>query len=115
MKPEIITLAETIKELGFVVYLSDSQNYGIFTDGSGKRVVYFQYDSLGGYQFSGTYKANKQCGTGWHLKLKGFSKDDFNEALYRMAPSWVTQGYQPKYQTLESYLNDNKHSKYYLF
>ena len=115
MKPEIITLAETLKELGFVVCLSDSQNYGIFTDDSGKRVVYFQYDRLEGYQFSGTYEANQQCGTGWRLELKGFLKSDFNKALYQIAPNWATQGYRPKYQTLESYLKDNKHSKYYLF
>ena len=114
MKPEIITLAETLKGLGFVVYLSESQNYGIFTDESGKRVVYFQYDRLGGYQFSGTYKANRVCGTGWRLELKGFSKDDFNKSLYQLAPSWVTQGYKPAYQTLESYLKDNEYSKYYL-
>ena len=115
MKPEIITLAETLKEMGFVVYLSESQNYGIFTDGSGGRVVYFQYDRLGGYQFSGTYKSNRYCGTGWRLELKGFSKDDFNKALYQLAPHWATQGHKPAYQTLESYLKENKYSKYYLF
>lgn len=115
MKPEIITLAEILKETGFVVYLSENQNYGIFTDDSGKRVVYFQYDRLEGYQFSGTYKANQQCGTGWGLRLKGFSESALLKALYQMAPNWVTQGYKPSYQTLESYLKDNKHSRYYLF
>lgn len=115
MKHEIIALAEILKETGFVVYLSDSQDYGIFADSTGNRVVYFQYDRLGGYQFSGTYKANQQCGTGWRLELKGFLKSDFNKALYQIAPNWATQGYKPKYQTLEGYLKDNKHSKYYLF
>lgn len=115
MKPEIITLAETLKEMGFIVYLSESQNYGIFTDDSGKRVVYFQYDRMEGYQFSGTYKANRYCGTGWGLRLKGFSESDFNKALYQVAPNWATQGYTPNYQTLENYIKDNKHSKYYLF
>ena len=115
MKPEIITLAETLKEMGLVVYLSENQNYGIFTDESGERVVDFQCDRLEGYQFSGTYEANLACGTGWRLELKGFSESDFNKALRQIAPQWAMQGHNPKYQTLKSYLMDNKHSKYYLF
>lgn len=115
MKPEIISLAETLKELGFVVYLADNKNYGIYSDNTGNRVVYFQYDTFGGYQFSGTYKANLKCGTGWRLEMQGLAKPDFEKALNTIAPYWATQGYKPTYQTLQTYIKDNKHSKYYLF
>lgn len=115
MKPEIITLAETLKEMGFVVYLSENQNYGIFTNESGERVVYFQYDRLEGYQFSGTYKANQYCGTGWRLNTPRFTKSDFEKALNAHAPQWATNDYKVTYQDIGNYLKFNQHSKYYLF
>ena len=115
MKPEIISLAETLKESGFVVYLAENQNYGIFTDNAGKRVVYFQYDRLGGYQFSGTCKANRECGTGWGLRINYMNKSDLENALITPAPHWATNGYPVNYHSINTYLKDNAYSNYYLF
>ena len=115
MKPEIISLAETLKESGFVVYLAENQNYGIFTDNAGKRVVYFQHDRLGGYQFSGTCKTHSECGTGWGLRIANIKLDDLKNALISHAPRWATNGCEITYHTLDTYLKCNGHSKYYLF
>lgn len=115
MKIEIISLAETLKDSGFVVYLAENQNYGIFTDSTGKRVVYFQYDNLKGYQFSGTYKANRECGTGWRLDINYTNKSDLENALVIPAPQWATNGYPVNHQNIGTYLQDNAHSNYYLF
>jgi hypothetical protein len=115
MKPEIITLAETLKGFGFVVYLAENQNYGIFTDSTGKRVVYFQYDRMEGYQFSGTYKANRECGTGWGLNVANIDRPTLKNALINHAPYWATKGYTVNYHNIDTYLKDNAHSNYYLF
>ena len=108
MKLEIISLAETLKESGFVVYLAENQNYGIFTDRTGKRVVYFQYDRLGGYQFSGTYKASRECGTGWQLGINYMDKSDLENALITPAPRWATNGCPVNYHSINTYLKDMK-------
>ena len=115
MKTETITLAETLKEFGFVVYLAESQNYGIFTDNTGARVVYFQCDKIRGCQFFGTYKANRECGTGWKLKIASINRIDLKNALITPAPQWATGGYAVTYHTLDTYLKYNKHPKYYRF
>lgn len=115
MKPEIITLAETLKEFGFVVYLAESQNHGIFTDSTGKRVVYFQFSRLEGYQFSGTYKVNRECGTGWRFDIDNIDKPSLKNALNKHAPHWVTNGYTVNYHNIDTYLKENAHSNYHIF
>ena len=109
--------AKKVTKFGFKVYMAESGTYGIITDDKEDRVLYFQM-TFGSLNLSGTYKANRYCGTGWQITDdlgQYFDKEYIKECLYMLAPRWVTT--EPmKYSTLEEHLESYQaSSKYKLF
>ena len=69
-------LAQEILKAGFRVFIAERGTYGFYTDEEGTRVVSFHY-GLGGFDFSGNYKAvhphgGRNIGTGWVLRTASF-------------------------------------------
>lgn len=96
--------------LGFVVYLSGSNEYGFFTDASGSRIVSFGVD-ISGIHFSGNYES-LSAGTGWRLNADDILKA-WKESQH--PPSWATKCERVRLTSsqdhLERYGKTSKYSK----
>lgn len=106
----IFEYAQEAVKKGFRVFISESGNYGFFTDKEGKKVISFG-NQYGVIKLSGNYKTNMPyiCGTGWGIY--GYKTPE--EAYKEYAPNWATQESVWSYTTLEQYLETyQKSSKF---
>lgn len=106
---QTLEMAREIRAAGFRVFIAETGTYGFFTDSEGTRVVSFQF-GLGGFKFSGNYKAvdganAKYTGMGWIMGDYGSLSP---EGLYKLfnsgAPHWATGGRAVRLQTLAQHL-----------
>lgn len=116
---ETAKLAAAIKSAGFRVFLAERGTYGFFTDTDGTRVVSFQHD-LGGFKFSGNYKAVKhddvrQVGSGWVMgDVYNVSKANLEELFRSGPPRWATNGLAVNLTTLDQHLKTYQSSSKYV-
>jgi hypothetical protein len=107
-KDEIIALAKRIKREGLKVFISKTGTYGIYTDESESRVVYFQCD-YNGVRFAGCTEPNRSSGTGWRISKNSSS---FRDMLYYPCPDWASKPSHVPYSTLKNKLNRYSSSQY---
>lgn len=105
-KKEIIKeVKDMLLDYGFIVYLSDCETYGFYTDENEKTLVCFQTDFLS-VIYSGSYKSNANIGQGWRMDGTGIlSKDTYTNMLRMGAPRWATRGNSYKLKTVRDHLN----------
>jgi hypothetical protein len=90
MKKQLISsICETLQGFGYTVYISDSQEYGFYTDG--KRVVCFGGHWRWSVDFSGNY-LSKHSGTGWQIATEktGITQEEAEKYIKANAPRWAT-------------------------
>ena len=89
--------AQSIKELGFRVFLAKSGTYGIITDAEGTRVLSFSFDGLT-QNLSGSYgPPSRESGTGWRLNAGPsdlMTRADVEKALRANPPEYCGRGWK---------------------
>lgn len=113
----IIKLASHLTDLGFRAWVSTGgkffgNSYLVYTDDSGNRTAYVQWDVIRGYQVAGTYLPSRDGGTGWTVAETAelLPKEKWSSFLYASAPSWANKS--PIYTGIDEYLAKTKHSNY---
>ncbi len=111
---EVREIADTLVDLGFIVYLGKSRTHGFYTDATGERVIGFQSD-LGGPRFGGNYQPSHRSGSGWRIETRlPLTKEGALNMLYQNAPGW-TGNHNPVYTTAEQHLARYTASEYTLY
>ncbi|WYV99788.1 hypothetical protein Roomu2_00108 [Pseudomonas phage vB_PpuM-Roomu-2] len=111
-------LAQGIKAAGFRVFIAKSGTYGFYTDSEGSRVVCFQHD-LGGFKFSGNYKAKnaqdaRDVGSGWVMgDIFNLQPEVLKTMFASSAPHWATKGLAVTLVTLKQHLDTYQASSNY--
>ena len=104
--------AGKIKAAGYRVFLSESREYGFYTDKNGTKVVSFQTD-LSGIPFSGNYKTSKPMTTGTGWRIADNDNGNYRKMFNAMPPSWAVHDSQWSFTTLEQHLKTYQKSSRY--
>jgi len=95
---EAIEYAQSIKALGFRVWLASNNTYGFISDSTGSRVLTWSTQDLAG-KLGGCYgPPSRESGTGWVHEDFSMSElrtaEDVEHYLYASPPSWAGRGWQ---------------------